>query len=352
MEKFMCINRYYIRLLAICTMMILAYPGFCQQDNPATQKDEPNSQSSISEVKTTSQDTLELEVPISCNFLLPYRIQFENIKVINRSQRTFKDIELVFTLTPAIEYIQSLRVLDTSDKPTNTTNEPIDTPDTSTDEPTSATDTSANEPVPGPLCTEGGRPAEYIPFTFSPATEDKPATVSWKLGDILPQQTVWIEVQLKTTGCPGRHRNFIKVHSLSSEETIAPIEAFWDVRIYALRTNSSAIYDTEDPVEVGQTTTYVVEIRNEGEVFVEDLVLVCDWDDELRFVSARGPTTFYVENDIIRFDPIPQFAPCEKVTFLITCLVVKPGSAKMRARFDYKGCNYNLVDEEGTTCYE
>lgn len=111
-------------------------------------------------------------------------------------------------------------------------------------------------------------------------------------------------------------------------------------------------YDTDDPVEVGKATVYVVDIRNEGTSDVTNLLLVDTIPKEMEFITATGPTTFKREGWTISFAPVAVLPPGEKVTYRFSCKAIAPGSAKNMAEITYDQFERSIIDEEGTSVYK
>jgi len=195
--------------------------------------------------------------------------------------------------------------------------------------------------------------AEPPHTTFKAARENEPATVTWKLGDIQPKQTP-IVVKLKVrANTIARCRNTAKLRSDSPElPAIQPLEAYCDTTIQGVPAMHINTYDTEDPVEVGKQTIYVIETRNEGTSPCTNIVMKSRLDDEMEFVSAQGPTSYRVEGNLIIFDEVPILPPTEKLTYKVVCRAVKEGSAKHAALLSYKQFDKEIISEEGTNVYK
>jgi len=112
------------------------------------------------------------------------------------------------------------------------------------------------------------------------------------------------------------------------------------------------MYDTEDPVAVGQTTTYVLEPRNEGASPCSNLILEGQFDDEMEFVSAKGPAAYSVQGNTILFEPVSILQPSKKIKYIITARIIKAGSAKYKVILKYNEFDQPLIREESTTCYK
>jgi len=194
--------------------------------------------------------------------------------------------------------------------------------------------------------------AEPMPTMFKPANMQELATATWKLGTIAPKQTISIKLKARANTI-ARCRNTVKLRSDSEElPRIQPLEAFFDTNIHGVPAMHINTYDTEDPVEIGKQTIYVVETRNEGTSPCSEVVMISHLDDEFEFVRAEGPTPFRVEGNDIIFEAVPVLQPAEKLTYKVTGRAIKPGSAKHKATLKYKEFDKPIMSEEGTNVYQ
>jgi len=188
--------------------------------------------------------------------------------------------------------------------------------------------------------------------TLRPGRGEDLSTITWRLGSIQPGQTIEIQLQTRANAV-GRCRNLAKLRSDSTEPPILqPIEAYCETTISGVPAMHINSYDTEDPVEVGKQTIYVIEVGNEGTSPCTNVVLVNHIDDEMEYVSATGPIGHRVEGSQVFFEPVPILQPAEKLTYRIVCKAVKEGSAKNTAKLTYDQFNKEILDEEGTSVYK
>jgi len=169
------------------------------------------------------------------------------------------------------------------------------------------------------------------------------ATVTWQFGEIPPKGKIEIELTLRAKSL-GRCRNSVKLLSKTTEPPyIPPLEAFAELEILGLPAMHINTYDTEDPVQVGKTTIYVVETRNEGTAPCTGINMWCIIPEEMEFVKAEGPKeSWKFEKRLVLFNTVPVLAPGEKLVYTIHCKATKPGSARHTAILKY-GSSPNQV---------
>ena len=187
--------------------------------------------------------------------------------------------------------------------------------------------------------------------TFRPGRGDQLATITWNLGDLEPKKQFVITLQVRANAI-GRCRNSVKLTSETTEPPqITPLEAHADTNIIGVPAMHISSYDTEDPVEIGKQTIYVIEARNEGTSPCTNVTMANHIDEEMELLSASGPVSFKIKGNRVFFDPVPILPPGEKLIYKIVCKAVKEGSAKNTATLRYDQFTKPIIDEEGTSVY-
>lgn len=181
---------------------------------------------------------------------------------------------------------------------------------------------------------------------------DDSAKVTWSSGEVEPGKAAGIEVTVrarKTGPCTLSAKLVCRSREFPA---LVPLEAVVNYRVMGIPAMHVSSYDTEDPVEVGQRTVYVIEARNEGTGACTNVRIRSRIPPEMEFVEANGPSEskYDVEAREILFEPVPLLAPGEKLTFKVTCKVIKEGCAKHAATLTYDQFDKPIVFEEGTTC--
>jgi len=179
-------------------------------------------------------------------------------------------------------------------------------------------------------------------------------TVTWLLGTMLSGESKDVTV----TVMPQETGNLLDYAQISCEEGItADDQARTIVRgVPAVQISS---YDTEDPVEVGGTTTYIIEVGNEGFQNVTDLELFNEIPATSAFINATAADgagiliKHRLENDgmVVVFDKYPSLAPAEKLIYKITVKVNAHSQLLNRASLKYQEFTKTIIVEEPTESY-
>lgn len=104
-------------------------------------------------------------------------------------------------------------------------------------------------------------------------------------------------------------------------------------------------------MEVGATTIYVIEVRNEGTSPITGIELENILDCKMQFVAAEGPGTYKVQGERVIFVPLERLEPGDKATYRIRCKAIEPGAAKNTVSCSHDQFEQPILDEEGTSIY-
>jgi uncharacterized repeat protein (TIGR01451 family) len=174
--------------------------------------------------------------------------------------------------------------------------------------------------------------------------------ITWNLPTLAPQENLEISVEARIA-LAGRYANIAQV--TWNNQTI---RASQDIQSGCMPAMHLSTYDTEDPVEIGQRTIYVVEVRNESVSECTNLRLINIIPEQMKFVSACVPCDERIKYTLVdrqvRFDTVPLLPIGEKITYRITCVAIKEGSAKNIAILHWDQFSRDITDDEGTSVYK
>lgn len=191
--------------------------------------------------------------------------------------------------------------------------------------------------------------SEFVSASNGGVYDEATRTVRWDVGDVAPGAAKELRLTLRLVGI-GRIKN---VATLTADGVQLQAEAVTVVRgRVALH---CSCHDTEDPVTIGEETTYVVTLRNEGSATATQVVLVNTIPTQMKFVDAQGPVKFTVKDRIVTFEPVSVLKPGEEVVFRITTKALQVGTtgeAVNDATFNCKEFTSKVSSQEGTKIYK
>ena len=175
-------------------------------------------------------------------------------------------------------------------------------------------------------------------------------TVTWTLANLEPGSKQ--EYKIKVTSIDkGKVDN--RARALLDNQTLDQKKLETEIIAEAGLSNSQ--YDTTDPVEVGQKTTYVTEITNTGFKDATEVLVVFTIPAETKFVSASAEggdmLNFNTEGQTVTFDQIPTIKPSQKITFKVVVEVLKAGDLLNEVAVTMKEFNGPIKTQEGTKAF-
>lgn len=111
------------------------------------------------------------------------------------------------------------------------------------------------------------------------------------------------------------------------------------------------VIDTEDPLLVGEQTTYVIQITNQGTARDTNILLDVALPSNLRVVNATGATRGNVSPNRVQFDAYPVLNPKEIIEFRVVAEAIAEGDARFRARMNSDMLRTPVPEEEATQVY-
>jgi uncharacterized repeat protein (TIGR01451 family) len=177
-----------------------------------------------------------------------------------------------------------------------------------------------------------------------------PVNLKWNAGDLEPGQTKTYSFQSLAAESKGTF--IIAAEGSASSTRDFPVKASIMTEVFGIPAMHISTYDTEDPVQVGKQTTYVVETRNEGTSPCTNIKIESKIPEQMEFVSAAADVSFKNKGNTFTFDAAPILQPGEKLVYKVVCRVIKSGSARHAAMLTYDEFDKPIMDEESTSCYE
>jgi uncharacterized repeat protein (TIGR01451 family) len=111
------------------------------------------------------------------------------------------------------------------------------------------------------------------------------------------------------------------------------------------------VIDTEDPLMVGEQTTYIIQITNQGTAADTNILLEAALPDNLRAVSTSGATRGTINGNRIRFASYANLQAKEIIQFQVTAQATSEGDARFRARVSSDLLQTPVPEEESTQVY-
>jgi uncharacterized repeat protein (TIGR01451 family) len=182
-------------------------------------------------------------------------------------------------------------------------------------------------------------PTSFV--TADGAAIDK-QTATWIVAELRPGQSKVFKAVL-TSKVAGTHRNEVAATALGMRE-VAQASTIWR----GLAALLIEAIDDNDPVQIGDTTTYTIRVTNQGTADETNIGLTMKFTDQVKPISAEGLT---VNGQEMSISSIPKLAPKESATYKITIQGVRAGDARLKVTLTSDGLTSPVIEEESTRVY-
>jgi uncharacterized repeat protein (TIGR01451 family) len=170
--------------------------------------------------------------------------------------------------------------------------------------------------------------------------------ITWSLGSLNPGEKRELSLTLKCEKI-GDWTNSVTV--TTKEGATDTASATTSVSFVGGMTMTCT--DNNDPVEVGEQTTYVITVENQGMIPLHAVKIVNTIPDSTSFVSATGPAKYTVADRTVTFEPVDTVGPGETLTYEVTVKAEAAGAAVNIATLSYEEFALPVTAQEGTTIY-
>jgi uncharacterized repeat protein (TIGR01451 family) len=177
--------------------------------------------------------------------------------------------------------------------------------------------------------------------------DERTNRVLWNLEELPAGETGKVEMVLMPVDA-GEQR--IMVAARSTDGPSAQVAHACQVE--GLAAVSYHVADSEDPVEVGGVTEYVVRVVNEGTKAATGVQLAATLVGDLEPVEASGPGGHRVENLTIIFDPLAKLGAGEEAVYRVRARGLRAGHQRIQVRLVSEDQPNPITKEETTSVYD
>jgi len=123
------------------------------------------------------------------------------------------------------------------------------------------------------------------------------------------------------------------------------------VEVEGLAALAFEVADSEDPIEVGGTSEYVIRVGNQGTKPASGVRVVATLLGDMEPVDARGPSPHRVDNLTISFEPLAKLAPSEEALYRIRVRGRREGDQRVQVQLTSDDQPAPITKEEITRVY-
>lgn len=123
------------------------------------------------------------------------------------------------------------------------------------------------------------------------------------------------------------------------------------VEVEGLAALAFEVADSEDPIEVGGVSEYVIRVSNQGTKPASGVRVVATLLGDMEPVEARGPSGHRIDNLTISFEPLAKLAPSEEATYRIRVRGRREGDQRVQVQLTSDEQPSPITKEEITRVY-
>ena len=172
--------------------------------------------------------------------------------------------------------------------------------------------------------------------------------VTWQLNTLEPGAERTVSVDLS-----GKERAPVRTTAAARADCVADdvtAQAMTDLQgIPALLME---VVDEVDPVTVGDETTYVITVTNQGSAADTNVRIVCELEEEMSFVSGSGSSEVTAENGTVTMATVPGLDPGDASTWRVTVRAESPADARFTVTMNSDQLQRPVRETESTNLYE
>lgn len=178
-------------------------------------------------------------------------------------------------------------------------------------------------------------------------TRSSPGKVTWNIGSLNPNESRKVSVTV-TGESPGKLMMQATAKAFCAEAVTDSAQTdFSGIGAVLLE-----VVDISDPVEIGQTTTYVVTVTNQGSASETNVQIKCMLEAGMEYVSSSGPSKASVVGNTITFAPFASLAPKAQAKWLVNVKAVGTGDKRFKTTMITERLDRPVEETEATKFYE
>lgn len=171
--------------------------------------------------------------------------------------------------------------------------------------------------------------------------------ITWQLGDLKPNEKREVSTVLVGTQL-GEVENVAQASAYCADDALAKIRT----KVAGIPAILLEVVDEVDPVEVGQTTTYMIRVTNQGSLAGTNIVIKCELEDEMEYVSASGSTNANAAGKTITMSPVPSLAPKQQAVWKVVIKAVASGDVRFGVQMTSDQIDRPVLETEATNFYQ
>jgi uncharacterized repeat protein (TIGR01451 family) len=177
--------------------------------------------------------------------------------------------------------------------------------------------------------------------------DERTNRVLWNLEELPPGETGHVTLVVMPVDA-GEQRIVAAARSTDGPSD----QAVHVCRVEGLAALAFHVADSEDPIEVGGVTEYVVRVANEGTKAATGVQVAASLMGDLEPVEATGPGGHRIDNLAVAFEPLAKLGPGEEAVYRVRARGLRAGHQRIQVKLVSEDQPVAIVKEETTSVYD
>ena len=170
--------------------------------------------------------------------------------------------------------------------------------------------------------------------------------IHWPIGALVPGKsaTVFATISYDKAGV-------IATTASARAHCASPVSASAQTQYKGIPAILMEVIDLKDPVEIGETQTYVITATNQGSAIGTHIKIECELEDNFEYVSSSGMTQGVVEGGKVTFAPLASLAPGRKAQWMVVAKAIDTGDVRVKVSMTSDQLGRPVEETEASNVY-
>jgi len=165
----------------------------------------------------------------------------------------------------------------------------------------------------------------------------------WRMKQLNAGEKVSFAITL-TSCTPGCYTNRVSVNNCQGCCESAEFSTRWKGR----PAFSMCVRDTKDPLCIGECTSYMIDVTNQGSESDNNVVVVLRFPPEIVPESLSGDVAGTISGQTVSFAPVNRFGPRQTLNYRVNARAKSSGDARVIAELSSDSIRTPIVQQEST----
>lgn len=171
--------------------------------------------------------------------------------------------------------------------------------------------------------------------------------IVWHIGTLAPDESRTIKVSYL-----GAKEGTIESNSIVTAVHAEPVAASAQTTLRGIPAVLLEVGDVEDPVMIGERSTYLITVLNQGSAEATNVAVECELEKGVKYVYSAGATVGQEQGRKVVFAPLESLPPKSKATWRVVVTAEKPGDVLFKTVMTTDQIGREVLESEATHIYE